>query len=98
MENGHDQNISEAELPTHKSLEERSLRVRCSDAAPTICSLTVTVGFPIVNLRYAKRITHSEMQVAIYYRKSNSNGKGTQSWGGIEAPYSERPFSKAFMS
>ena len=70
-----DTNILEAELLTHKSLEERSLGVRCSDAAPTFCSLTITVGFPIVNCDLHLRISDSFCIPEIYYRKSNSNGK-----------------------
>ena len=43
-------NIPEAELLTPKSLEERSLGVRCSGGAPTSQPLIITtVGFPIVN-------------------------------------------------
>ena len=44
----HDTNILQGELPTPKSLGERSIRVRVRDGAQKMLVPTITVGIPIV--------------------------------------------------
>ena len=96
--NHRDTNILEAQLPTPKSLRDRSPRVWRLDAVPISCFLHITVGFPIVNCRYAKWRINSEIEVPVYYRKSYSDVRKTRDRHSIGAPYSRRPISKAFAS
>ena len=87
--------IFQAEHPTPKSLEERSIRVRVLGGAQKLLVPRITVGFPIVMPTTGTELERTQVN---YYRDSHSNDRHRQFLGTVAHSHADEPFFKAFRS